>query len=71
MPPQNRYRCRRCGRVLHAWLPVLGEPDGARLLQHLSQAHPGEVGAYVARMQTDEDITPVVLEAFEGVADHP
>jgi hypothetical protein len=60
----RRYRCRYCGLVLNAWLPVPGEPDGAMLLQHLSQHHPEQVGAYLARMHTDEDIGRVAAEAF-------
>jgi hypothetical protein len=55
--------------VLNAWLPVPSEPDGARLLQHLSHTHPDRVGAYLARMRTDEDITPVAAEAYEMIED--
>jgi hypothetical protein len=67
MTPTRRYRCRLCGHVLHAWRPWAKEPDGALLLGHLAQQHPGEVGAYLARMHTDKDHVPVVLEAFEVV----
>jgi hypothetical protein len=38
--PQKRYRCRFCGAVLPAWLPVAREPNGSMLLHHLSQQHP-------------------------------
>jgi hypothetical protein len=48
--PQKRYRCRLCGRLLNAWLPVPGEPNGAMLLHHLSSQHPDQVGAYLTRM---------------------
>jgi hypothetical protein len=40
-------------------MPAARAPDGALLLGHLSQPHPGEVGAYLDRMQTTEDITPI------------
>jgi hypothetical protein len=52
-PPQKRDRCRSCGRVLPAWLPVMQEPDGLMLLHHLSLIHPAEVGPYLERMRTD------------------
>jgi hypothetical protein len=66
--PQKRYRCRHCGTVLPAWWPVAEEPNAAMLLSHLSQRHPEDVGAYLARIHTDEDIDTVVLEAFEALA---
>jgi hypothetical protein len=62
----RRYRCRYCGRVLPAWLPVARRPDGAMLLGHLSQQHPDQVGPYLERMRT-EDIATVAAEAFEVV----
>jgi hypothetical protein len=65
MTTRKRYRCRACGAVLSAWIPVFEAPNGARLLHHLSQRHPDRVGNYLRRMSRDEDITPVVLEAFE------
>jgi hypothetical protein len=40
MTPYPQYRCRVCGRVLDAWLPVSKRPDGAMLLYHLGQQHP-------------------------------
>jgi hypothetical protein len=52
MTPTRRYRCRFCGRLLSAWLPVAREPDSALLLGHLAQAHRNQVGAYLARMHT-------------------
>jgi hypothetical protein len=61
------YRCRLCGAVLPAWIPVFEEPNGAMLLHHLSQRHPDRVGAYLGRIRHGEDITPMVLEAFEVV----
>jgi len=30
-------RCRFCGHVLPAWLPVAKQPDGAMLLGHLGR----------------------------------
>jgi hypothetical protein len=61
----RRYRCRYCGAVLPAWIPVFEEPNGAMLLHHLSAQHPDQVGAYLARMHTDEDIAPVAAEAYK------
>jgi hypothetical protein len=63
----RRYRCRLCGAVLPAWLPVAQEPNGAMLLHHLSYQHPDQVGAYLARMHRDEDIGTVAAEAFDVV----
>jgi hypothetical protein len=65
--PPRRYRCRFCGLLLSAWLPVAREPNGAMLLQHLSHTHPDQVGAYLARMHTDEDITSVAADSYEVV----
>jgi dissimilatory sulfite reductase (desulfoviridin) alpha/beta subunit len=65
--PSRRYRCRYCGALLPAWLKAAREPDGALLLGHLSQQHPDRVGAYLARMHTTDEITRVVLEAYEEV----
>jgi hypothetical protein len=45
--PQNRYRCRFCGLKLNAWLPVAKRPEGAMLLEHLSQLHPHQVRRYL------------------------
>jgi hypothetical protein len=64
MNTRKCFTCRFCGRVLNAWLPVPGEPDGAMLLQHLSHTHPDQAGGYLARMHCDEDIAPVAAEAF-------
>jgi hypothetical protein len=69
--PRRRYRCRYCGHELPAWLPAAQAPDGALLLHHLAQQHPTEVGAYLARMPTDDDHEPVVVEAFEVIEDGP
>jgi hypothetical protein len=46
-------RCRFCGALLPAWLPVAKRPDGALLLHHLSQHHPHLVGPYLERMETE------------------
>jgi hypothetical protein len=59
----KHYRCRYCGTILPAWLPVAKRPDGAILLHHLSQQHPEQVGLYLKRMRT-EDIGTVAAEAF-------
>ena len=65
MPPRKRYRCRYCGAILPAWLPVAKRPEGSMLLYHLSQQHPDEVGPYLDRMAADEDIGTVAAEACE------
>jgi len=67
-PPRKLYRCRFCGAVLSAWLPVARQPDGAMLLYHLSQQHPDQVGPYLERMRT-ECIAPVAAEALDVVED--
>ncbi len=67
MTTDRRYRCRCCGVVLSAWFSVPGEPDGAMLLNHVSQAHPAEVGHFLDQMHTTEDIAPVAAQAFELV----
>ncbi len=64
--PCRRYRCRYCGAVLPAWLPVAQAVDGAMLLGHLGQQHPDQVGPYLARMRT-EDIATVAAEAYEVI----
>ena len=53
MTSRRRYRCRFCGHVLPAWLPMAKRPDGAMLLHHLSQQHPDQVGPYLERMRTE------------------
>jgi hypothetical protein len=63
----RRFRCRLCGVVLNAWLPVAREPNGAMWLNHLSHQHPDHVKASLDRLHTDEDISPVAAEAFEVV----
>jgi hypothetical protein len=70
MRTRRRYRCRLCGTVLPAWIPVMQRVDSARLLHHLSQDHPSavEVTAALDRMQSQEDIARVLLdELFEAV----
>jgi hypothetical protein len=67
MPPRKTFKCRYCGAVLPAWIPVFNEPDGAMLLHHLGQDHPDQVKAYLDQMHTDEDIDRVVLQAYEVV----
>jgi hypothetical protein len=67
-PPRPRYRCRYCGALLPAWLPVAKRPEGSMLLYHLSQDYPDEVGPYLQRMET-ECISTMIVEAFEVVGD--
>jgi len=69
MPPRQRYRCRCCGAILPAWLPVAKRSDAAMLLHHLSQHHPDQVGPYIERMRT-EDIATVATEAYEVVEEN-
>jgi hypothetical protein len=66
MPLQKRYRCRYCGRVLPAWLPVAKRPNGAMLLAHLGQQHPDQRGPSLERMRTEDSAT-VAAEAYEVV----
>jgi hypothetical protein len=46
---------------------VPGEPDGARLLHHVAQAHPGELTPFLDQMHTTDDITPAIVQAYEIV----
>jgi hypothetical protein len=64
MPSRKRYRCRSCGALLPAWLPVAQRPEASMRLYHLSQHHPDQVGPYLQRMET-ACITTVVVQAFE------
>jgi hypothetical protein len=57
-------RCRYCGAIPSAWVPVAKRPDGAMLLYLLSQQHPDQVGPYLDRMRT-EDIGTVAVQAYE------
>jgi hypothetical protein len=60
------YRCRSCGLVLPAWLPVAQRPNRALLLGHLADRHPSEARPYLTRMAT-EDIATVAAEAYEVI----
>jgi hypothetical protein len=62
-----RFRCRFCDAVFSAWLAVPGEPDGALLFHHISQAHPAELKPFLDQMHTTDDITPAIVQAFEVV----
>ena len=62
MPPRKQYRCRFCGVVLPAWLPVAQEPDEALLLEYLGRQHPDQVPAYLDRMHATEDIAPLAAQ---------
>jgi hypothetical protein len=66
---RKHYRCRVCGITLPAWLPVPQVPDGTMLLGHLSQQHPTEIGPYLERMRTTEDIAQTAAQAFELIAE--
>jgi hypothetical protein len=67
MTTRRRSRCRCCGITCSAWLAVPGEPDGALLLHHVAQAHPAELGPFLDQMHTTDDITPVIVPAYEAV----
>jgi hypothetical protein len=62
-----RYRCRCCGVVFSAWFSVPGEPDGAMLLHHVAQTHPAELKSFLDQIHTTNDITPVIVQAYEVV----
>ena len=64
--PRPRYRCRCCGVVLPAWSLVLGKPNGATLLHHMSQSHPVELRPYLAQM-AGAAITAGIVRADEVV----
>jgi hypothetical protein len=68
---RKRFKCKFCGVILPAWLPVAKRPNGAMLLTHLSQNHRAEVAVkrLLERMRTEE-IAAVAAEAFEVVEKH-
>src|SRR5919106_4700689 len=45
-----RSRCRFCGHLLPAWLPVAQRPETAMLLHHLGVMHPREAGVGKTRL---------------------
>jgi hypothetical protein len=57
MPPRQRYRCRFCGVLLPAWLPVAQRPEASMRLYHL-QRHLDQAGPYLQRLAAGEDIAP-------------
>jgi hypothetical protein len=69
MTTGRRYRCRVCAVVLSVWFPVPGEPNGAMLLHHVAQVYPSEGGRFLDQIYTTDDITPVIVQAFEEVDD--
>jgi hypothetical protein len=66
----KRYRCRFCGIVLPAWYDVPGEPNGTMLFQHMSQAHHNELRPFRDRIERTDDITRIILEAYEEVEEN-
>ena len=62
-------RCRFCGRILPAWVPVQRKYDGAVLLHHFGQSHPTEVGRFLDQMHTTDDVASVSLQAFDPVVE--
>jgi hypothetical protein len=57
--------------TLNTGLPWTRRPNGALLLGHLSQDHPGELRPYLARMAAGADIASVAAEAYELVEEAP
>jgi hypothetical protein len=66
----REFRCRFCGMVLNAWLPVSQAPEGVVRLGHLSPHHPTDVGTFLNPRHTTEDIAPMAAQAFEGMQAH-
>jgi hypothetical protein len=64
--PQKQYRCRYCGHLLPAWLPVAKRPESSMLLHHLGDLHPEQAGPYLRRMER-EPIDAVLMEVYELV----
>ena len=54
MTTRKRFKCRFCGSMLPAWLPVPNRPDGTMLLYHLSQQHTEHMGPSLERMRTED-----------------
>jgi hypothetical protein len=71
MTTHRRYRCRCCDVILPAWYAVPGVPNGAMLLQHMSQSHPAELTPYLAQMEAADDITAIIVQAYDVVVDEP
>jgi hypothetical protein len=71
MTPPRRYRCRVCEVILPAWYAVPGAPNGAMLLQHMSQSHPAELRPYLAQMEHSDDITAIIVQAYDVVDGTP
>jgi hypothetical protein len=67
MTSHRHFRCRFCGVTLSAWYPVPGEPNGTVLFHHMSQSHPAEVRRYRDQMRRTEDITRIIVQAYEVV----
>jgi hypothetical protein len=67
--PRPRDRCRYCGLLFNAWLPWAQAPSGVLLFGHLIQHHRDQVSPYLRRLAAGEDLTTVVLEAYEVVED--
>jgi hypothetical protein len=53
--------------LLTAGLPWTRRPNGALLLGHLSQDHPGELMPFLARMAAGADIAWTSAELYEVV----
>jgi hypothetical protein len=65
MTPPRRFRCRCCGIVLPAWYAVPGVPNGAMLLQHMSQSHPAELRPYLVQMEVSKERIPFLANLRE------
>jgi hypothetical protein len=67
--PSIKVRCRYCGYLLPGILPIDNTPNSALLLNHLSAMHRDQVGPYLRRLEQEEDMDTVVMEAYERVED--
>jgi hypothetical protein len=65
--PSIKVRCRYCGYLLPGVLRIDNTPNSALLLNHLSAMHRDQVGPYLRRLEQEEDMDTVVMEAYERV----
>jgi hypothetical protein len=66
-PPSETLSLPLLQRDLLGLAGSAGEPDGALLLHHLHQSHPGELTPFLDQMHTTDDITPAIVQAYEMV----
>jgi hypothetical protein len=64
-------------RSVEERVPPPGEPSTLRrqalphLLQHMSQSHPAELQPYLAQMEHSDDITAIIVQAYDVVDGTP